>query len=82
VPRHRLPDDLAGPGVERGVQQKRAVPVVLKAAPLGAARRQGQHRIQAIEGLNGRPLVGRKDDGVLRRLEIQAQDELGIRAPS
>src|SRR6476660_5176877 len=51
--RHRLPDDLAGLRVERRIQGERAVAVVLKAMAFGAARREGQYRIEAIQCLDG-----------------------------
>ena len=38
MPRHRLPDDLAGLRVERRIQRERGVPVVLKAMAFGAPR--------------------------------------------
>jgi len=44
----------------RSVLQSWCVPGVLEAVALGAAGRQRQHRIQTIEGLNRRLLVGRK----------------------
>jgi hypothetical protein len=52
VSRGRLAKHLAGLGVECRVQGQRAVPEVLKAVPLGAPRRERQHRILAVERLD------------------------------
>src|ERR1022692_4029257 len=52
VSRGRLAEYLAGFGVERRVQGQRAVPEVLKAMPLGASRREWQHRILAVQRLD------------------------------
>ena len=57
VPRGGLAQHLAGLGVEGGVQRQRAVAVVLEAVPLGAPGRQRQHRILAIQRLDGRLLI-------------------------
>ena len=48
----RFAEHLAGLGVERRVQGQRAVPEVLKAMPLGASRREWQHRILAVDDLH------------------------------
>jgi hypothetical protein len=73
VTRNGLANDLAGAGVKRGVERECAVTEILEAVPLGPAGRQGQHRIEAIERWDGRLLVRREDDGVLRRIQIQTQ---------
>ena len=58
-------------GVQRRIQRERAVPVVFKAVAFGAARRQRQHRIQAVQRLDRRLLVGGKHDRVLRRIQVE-----------
>ena len=60
--------------VERGIQGERAVAVVLKPVPFRAARRQRQHRIQAIQGLNRRLFIGRKHHRMLRRIQVEPDD--------
>ena len=50
---------------ERGEQRERAVAVILEAVTLGAARRQRQHGIEAVERLNGRLLVHGEDRRVV-----------------
>ena len=60
-------DDLAGLGVEGGVQRERAVPVVLEAMALGASRRQRQHRVLAIQRLNRSLLIHAEHRRVLLR---------------
>jgi hypothetical protein len=74
MPRHGLPDDLAGAGIQRRVQRERPMPVVLKAMAFRATGRQRQDGVQAIEGLNGRRLIGGEDGRMLRRVEIQAEN--------
>jgi hypothetical protein len=58
----------------RRIQRERAVPVVFEPVAFGAARRHGQHGIEAIERLNRRFLVDAEDRGTLRRIEVQADD--------
>ena len=56
VPRRGLAQYLSVLGIEgrvERVERERSMPVVLKAMPLGSSRRQRQHRIKPIEGLNG-----------------------------
>jgi hypothetical protein len=47
-------------------ERARAVAGVLKAVPFGAPRGQGQHRIQAIERLDGGFLIDAEDRCMLR----------------
>jgi hypothetical protein len=54
------------------------VSVVLNAVAFCPAWRERQHRIQPIERLNGSLLVGGKDDGVLRRIQVQPNDVGGL----
>src|SRR5438270_13192862 len=57
MPRGGLAEYLTGLGVEGSVQRQRAVAVILEAMALGAPGRERQHRIESIQGLNGRLLV-------------------------
>ena len=74
MPRHRLPDNFAGAGVERREQREGAVPVVLESVTLGATRRQRQNGIESVERLNRRLFIDREDGGMARRVQIQPQD--------
>jgi len=74
VPRHRLADDFAGLRVQGRKQRQRAVAVVLEPVSLGASGRQRQHGIEPIERLNGGLLVHGEEGGVLRRIDVQADD--------
>ena len=65
VPSGRLSQDFTGLGIERSVQRQRAVPEVLEAVPLGAARRERQHRILAVQRLDGRLLIDAEHRGML-----------------
>ena len=47
------------------------MPVVFEAVPLGAAGRQRQDRIEAVQGLNRRFLIDGEDRGVVGRVDIQ-----------
>ena len=57
----------AGFGVQRGIQRKRSVPVVLEAMTLGSPRRKRQNGIEPIQGLDGGFLVDAEHGGMLRR---------------
>ena len=76
--------DATGGGIERRIQGERAVPVVLEAVAFGASRRERQHGIETVQGLNGGLLINAEHGGVLRRAQIEAEDvgrfgfELGI----
>jgi len=52
--------------------------VVLEAVPFGAAGRQRQDRVEAIERLNGRLLVDAEHRRMLRRLHIQTEHGGGL----
>ena len=67
VPLGGLAKDLTGLCIEGGVQGQCAMPVVLKAVPLGAPGRQRQHRVLAVQRLNGRLLIDAEHRGMLRR---------------
>ena len=69
-----LAQRLAGLGVEGGIQRQRAVTEVFKAMPLGSPRRQRQHRVLAIQRLNRRLFIHAEHCGVLRRIQVKAND--------
>jgi hypothetical protein len=54
VPLGGFPYHRAGPDVEGGVERQGVVTVVLEPVALRPARGQGQHRIEPVEGLDGR----------------------------
>ena len=74
----------SGLGVERRIQRKRAMSVILEAMTLSTSRRERQDRVESIEGLNGGFFVDTEDGCVLRRIQVQADDvggfafELGV----
>lgn len=70
----RFAQDLAGCRVERSEQAERAVPLVFETMAFRTPRRQRQHSVFVIEGLNRRLLVNAKHGGVGRRIEVQADD--------
>jgi hypothetical protein len=47
--------------------------VILKTVSLGSAGRKGQHRIQAVQGLDCSLFVYAKDGGMIRRGKIKAE---------
>jgi hypothetical protein len=69
-----LAQHLAGFGVERGIERKGAVTVVLKAVSLGSSRRERQDRIQAVQSLDSAFFIHAKDCRIDWRLQIQADD--------
>src|SRR6201988_538681 len=64
----------AGLGIQRGIQRKRSMPVVLEAVTLGSSRRKRQHGIESIQGLDGGFLIDAEHGGMLRGLQIQADN--------
>jgi hypothetical protein len=62
-----LAEHFTGLRIEGRVQGQGAMPVIFKAVPFGASRRQRQHRIFAIKRLNGRFLIDAKHSGVRNR---------------
>ncbi len=79
VARHCLPEHLARLRVQRGEERQRAMPVVLESVSLGAAGRERQHGIEAVQRLDGRLLVDVKDRRVFRRIDVQADHVGGLR---
>jgi hypothetical protein len=76
VTRRGLAQHLAGFGVERGVERKGAVTVVLKTVSLGSSGRERQHGIESVQSLDGALFVDAKDSRIDWRLQIQANDSL------
>src|SRR5258707_13344725 len=74
VTRRGLAQPLAGFGVERGVERKGAVTVVLKTMSLGSSGGERQHGIQSVQSLNGALFVDAKDSRIDWRLQIQIND--------
>jgi hypothetical protein len=74
VTRRGLAQHLACLGVERGVERKRAVTVILKTVSLGSSGREQQDWIEAVQSLDGALFVDAKDGRVDWRLQIQAND--------
>jgi len=64
----------AGLGVQRGIQRKRSMAVVLEAMTLGSSRRKRQHGIEPVQGLDGGFLIDAEHGGMLRRPQIQADN--------
>lgn len=58
--------DLAGFGVQGGVERERAVAFVLEATAFGTTGRQRQDSIAAVESLNGSLLIDAEDRGMAR----------------
>src|SRR6266508_3414955 len=54
VPRHGLTEDFTRLGIQGREERQRTVPVVFEAVSLGASGRKWQHRVKAVERLNGR----------------------------
>src|SRR5271167_236414 len=48
--------------------------IILKAMPFRSSGRERQHRVFAIERLDGRLLIDAKDRCMLRRMQIQTND--------
>src|SRR5260370_14455131 len=63
-----------GGGVERSIQRKGAMTIVLKAMTLGSPRGKRQHRIKPIKCLDGALFIHTEDRGVHRRLQIQSDN--------
>ena len=64
----------AGLGVQRGIQRKRSMPVVLETVTLGSSRRERQNGVEAVQGLNSSFLIDAEHGGMLRRPQIQADN--------
>src|ERR1700723_756743 len=60
--------------VQRRIQRKRSMTVVLESVPLDAARRKWKNRIETVQRLNGGLLSHTKNGCVLRWVQIQTDD--------
>src|SRR5258708_13883488 len=74
VTRRGLAQHLAGFGVERGVERKAAVTVVLKTVSLGSSGRDRQHGIESLQTLDGALFVDAKDSCIDWRPHVQDND--------
>ena len=79
-----LAKDFSTAGIKGCIKRKGSVPVILKTMGLGSARRKRQDGIQSVQGLDSALFVYAKDGGMIRRVEIKADDvsrlllEIGI----
>ena len=73
-----LAKDFSASGIEGRVKGKDSVAVILKTMSLGPARRKGQDRIQAVQGLDSGLFVYAKDSGMIRRVQIEADNVGGF----
>src|ERR1700751_1466914 len=73
VTRHGLAQHLAGFRVERGVERKRAMTVILKTVSLGSSGRERQDWIEPVQSLDGALFVDPKDCGVDRGLQYKTR---------
>jgi hypothetical protein len=74
----RLAKDFSASGIEGSVQRKGSVAVILKTMSLGPAGRKGQNRIVAVQGLDSSLFVYAKDGGMIRRVQIKADNVGGL----
>ena len=74
LPLHTLTDDLAFEHVKGGEQSRDAMAFVTVGHGAGPPLLHRQHRLGAIERLNLALLINRQNDGVVRRIDIEADD--------
>jgi hypothetical protein len=72
-------DELAAAGLQGGIKGEGAVTEILKPMTLGPSRRERQHGIEPVEGLDGALFVHAEDGGMGRRGQIQSNDLGGFR---
>jgi HEAT repeat protein len=70
---------LAGGGVERGEQAGHSVPDVVVSLPFGDARAHREDRLGPFQSLALGLLVSADDHGVLRRVQVEADDVADLR---
>ena len=73
-----LAKDFSASGIKGRVKRKGSVAVILKTMSLGPAWRKGQNRIQAVQGLDSSLFVYAKDGGMIRRVQIKADNVGGL----
>ena len=61
------------------VELERAVPLVIESATFNPARRERQHAVPVVEGLNGGLLVDAEDRGMTGRVQVESDDVGGLR---
>lgn len=71
--------DFSARRLQGGVERERAVAVVFEPVPLGPAGREWQHRVEAIEGLDGGLFIHTEDGSVNGWPEVEADDVRGLR---
>ena len=74
VARETLADDLSRCHIEGGEEGRRAMAFVVVSAALGLPRPHRQEGLGSVETLNLRLLVDTKDEGAVRRIEVQANN--------
>ena len=74
VARQAPADDLAGQHVQRGEQRRGAVALVVAGHRAGTTRLHRQRGLGAIKRLDLALFVHAQHDGLLRRIEVQADD--------
>lgn len=55
------------------------MPIIFKPMPFSSPGRQEQHRIFAVQGLDGSFLIHAKHGRMLRRVQVQADDVRSLR---
>ena len=75
-------DDLAAAGLEGGIKGEGAVTEILEPMTLSPSRRERQHGIETIEGLDGGLFVHAEDGGMGGRGQIESNDVGGFRFKS
>src|SRR4029077_17921706 len=73
-----LAEDFSASGIEGRVKGKGSVAVILETVSLGPAWRKRQNRIQAVEGLDRGLFIYAKDSGMIRRVQIEADNIGGL----
>ncbi len=69
-----LADDFVSGDVQRGVEARGPVPLVVVRSPFDLARPQGQYRLRSIKRLELGLLVDGYNEGVVRRTHVEADD--------
>ena len=73
-----LAKDFSASGIKGRVKGKSSVAVILETMSLGPAWRKGQNRIQAVQGLDSGLFIYAKDSGIIRRVQIEADNVCGL----
>src|SRR5215210_498874 len=70
----RLAQDLSAGGVQGGVEREGAMAKVFKAVPFRSPRREWEHRVEPVEGLNRGLLVDAENRRMRGGLEVKTND--------